>query len=140
MNKNATQKAEIFPLPYHMKTGQRVVVVKDPRYRADAPAGTIREVLPAAKCYIVRLDSGKMEQYYPDDVMQEDAFRAALKYIQDPNTRVYIYRNNELNGAVWMYSVAVEGSEGFWLNSFYSKPEAEEFILVNHLHRCDVGA
>lgn len=47
-------------------------------------------------------------------------------YIKDRNTRVRIRYNDELGE--WRYAVEVEDSNGFWLDSFKTKEEAEEYI------------
>lgn len=57
----------------------------------------------------------------------------AQKYIQDPKTRVYISRNHELGE--WLYSVVVEETNEFWLASFKSCEEAEQYITENQLKK-----
>lgn len=52
-------------------------------------------------------------------------------YLKDPKTRVRIYHNEETGE--WLYSVAVENSQGFWLDSFETEQEANEYIQANHL-------
>lgn len=53
------------------------------------------------------------------------------EYIRDPKTRVFIKHNDETGE--WLYSIVVDGSNGFWLDAFESKPAAEEYISRNHL-------
>jgi hypothetical protein len=55
------------------------------------------------------------------------------KYIHDPDTRVYIKHNNELNYYEWVYAVVVENSNNFWLDAFETEDEANEFIESNNL-------
>lgn len=57
----------------------------------------------------------------------------AQKYIQNPKTRVYIDRNHELGE--WLYSVVVEESNEFWLASFRTYDEAEQYIAENRLKK-----
>jgi hypothetical protein len=45
-----------------------------------------------------------------------------VKYINDPNTRVYINYNDETGE--WLYSVVVDNSEAFWLDSFETENAA----------------
>lgn len=52
-------------------------------------------------------------------------------YIADPDTRVYIYKNTETG--VLYYSVAVENSGSFWLDSFHTEEEARQFVQKNNL-------
>ena len=53
------------------------------------------------------------------------------RFIQDPDTRVFVHYNNETGH--WCYSVVVADSDGFWLNSFETEKEANEYISQNHL-------
>lgn len=55
------------------------------------------------------------------------------KFIQNSKTRVFIRRNHDLGE--WLYSVVVKDSDDFWLASFGTKEEAEQFISENHLKR-----
>jgi hypothetical protein len=55
------------------------------------------------------------------------------EYINDPDTRVYIKHNNELNYDEWVYAVVVENSNDFWLDVFETKDDAIEFIESNNL-------
>ena len=57
--------------------------------------------------------------------------KIAEKYIKDPKTRVFINHNDELGE--WLYSVEVADSDGFWLSSFDSQAEAEQYIQDHHL-------
>ena len=57
------------------------------------------------------------------------------KYIEDPNTRVYILHNDETG--IWYYSVVVDGSRGFWLDSFETEEEAAKYIKDNNLTMCE---
>lgn len=52
------------------------------------------------------------------------------KYINDPNTRVFIDHNNQLG--YWMYRVCVSGTE-FWLESFEAEDEALDYIKKYNL-------
>lgn len=52
-------------------------------------------------------------------------------FLKDPKTKVCVYHNNELGE--WLFSVAVENSQGFWLDSFTTEQEAYEYIRANHL-------
>ena len=53
------------------------------------------------------------------------------RLIKDPKTRVYIKYNDELG--YWRYSVVVHDSGDFWLDSFVTKEEAEEYVKTNKL-------
>lgn len=57
--------------------------------------------------------------------------KLATIYIKNPNTRVFINHNRELGE--WLYSVEVADADGFWLSSFDTKEEAEQYIQENHL-------
>jgi hypothetical protein len=52
-------------------------------------------------------------------------------FIQNPETRVFLYHNNDTG--IWYWSIAVY-EEGlsvwntFWLNSFRTKKEAKKFV------------
>ena len=61
----------------------------------------------------------------------------AQKYIQDPKTRVYISRNHELEE--WLYSVVVEDTNEFWLASFKTCEEAEQYIAEDQLKKSGRG-
>lgn len=52
-------------------------------------------------------------------------------FLKDPETRVRVYHNNELGE--WLYSVVVEDSQGFWLDSFSTEQKAYEYIRTNNL-------
>lgn len=52
-------------------------------------------------------------------------------FIKNPKTRVFIDHNNETGE--WFYSVVVDESDGFWLASFDTQQEAEEYIRTNKL-------
>lgn len=54
-----------------------------------------------------------------------------IKYLNDPTTKVFIHHNNE--SGEWLYSVVVENSGGFWLDSFKTRVEAERYIQKNNL-------
>ena len=55
----------------------------------------------------------------------------ATKYIEDPKTRVYISHSDEIGE--WRYSIVVENSGAFWLDSFKTEEEANKFVLDNQL-------
>lgn len=55
------------------------------------------------------------------------------RFVKDPSTRVYIDYNNELGANTWLYSVVVDESEWFWLDSFDTEEEAKKYIAENHL-------
>jgi len=62
------------------------------------------------------------------------SFDAAVKkYLENPETRVYITHHNELGADMWLYSVVVEDSDEFWLDSFETLPEAIEYIKKHNL-------
>lgn len=66
----------------------------------------------------------------------EDSIEKQIRnYIASPDTRVFINRNNELDADKWMYSVEVQDSDGFWLDSFDILEEAENFIKKNNLKK-----
>lgn len=66
----------------------------------------------------------------------EDTVRAKIAaYISDPETRVSTYHNNEIGE--WLYSVVVENSGEFWLDSFPTLEEAEEYIRKNNLKKVE---
>ena len=52
-------------------------------------------------------------------------------FIKNPKTRVFIDCNNEVRE--WLYSVVVDESDGFWLASFDTQQEAEEYIRTHKL-------
>ena len=51
------------------------------------------------------------------------------KYIKDPATRVYIKHNRDTGE--WLYSVVVENSGDFWLDSFKTEKAA-----LNYIEKC----
>lgn len=55
------------------------------------------------------------------------------KFIEDPMTRVYISHNKELGE--WLYSVVVEDTDEFWLASFGTHEEAEQYIAEHQLKK-----
>ena len=57
------------------------------------------------------------------------------RYIRSPKTRVYIDHNNELGQ--WLYSVVVEDSDAFWLDSFDTEQEALDYIRSAKLKLAD---
>lgn len=70
------------------------------------------------------------EMRWPKSVDEE-----ARLWMKRPNTRVFINYNNELGKNQWLYSVEVVDSDGFWLASFDTEAEAEEFIRENKLKK-----
>ena len=52
-------------------------------------------------------------------------------FLSDPKTKVFINHNNELGQ--WLYSIQVVGSGAFWLCSFNTQQEAEEYIRAHKL-------
>lgn len=56
-------------------------------------------------------------------------------YIADPETRVSIHYNNEIGK--WLYSIVVENSDEFWLDSFPTLEEAEKYIETNNLKKAE---
>lgn len=67
--------------------------------------------------------------------LEEATEKQAAIYMSDPDTRVFISRNNELRADEWQYSVVVENSDGFWLDSFGTEEEAETFIRKHNLKK-----
>lgn len=66
----------------------------------------------------------------------EDTVEAKIAaYIADPETRVFIYHNNETGE--WLYSIVVENSDDFWLDSFPTLEEAEKYIETNNLKKSE---
>lgn len=56
-------------------------------------------------------------------------------FLESPKTRVFIRPNSD--AGVWQYSVEVENSDGFWLDSFPTEEEAKDYIERNHLTVAD---
>lgn len=52
-------------------------------------------------------------------------------YLKDPQTKVFIKHNDELGE--WLYSVEVIDSDAFWLCSFDTLNEAQNYIKEHHL-------
>lgn len=52
------------------------------------------------------------------------------KYLEDPNTQVRIYFNNETGE--WLYSICVVGTE-FWLDSFETREQALDYVAMHRL-------
>ena len=57
----------------------------------------------------------------------------AERFLRDPSTRVWINYNDQL--AEWLYSVEVVDSDEFWLSSFKTEEEAEEYIAEHGLKK-----
>lgn len=57
------------------------------------------------------------------------------KFINDPATRVYIKHNRDTGE--WLYSVVVENSGDFWLDSFETEELALDYIAKNKLKMVD---
>lgn len=73
-----------------------------------------------------------------DGVFYHDAVVPSLStdkltqlYLKNPKTQVFIRHNDD--AGVWYYSVEVVNSGGFWLDSFESEEEAQEYITKHHL-------
>lgn len=53
------------------------------------------------------------------------------RYLKSPDTVVFINHNNELGE--WLYGIEVRDSNAFWLCSFGTQEEAEEYIRKHNL-------
>ena len=70
-----------------------------------------------------------------DELTRKYMDELTKKYIEDPNTRVFISHNDETG--VWYYSVVVDNSRGFWLDSFDTEKKAMQYIRDNKLVMCE---
>ena len=52
-------------------------------------------------------------------------------FLNDPQTKVFIKHNDELGE--WLYSIEVVDSDAFWLCSFDTLSEAQNYIKEHHL-------
>ena len=52
-------------------------------------------------------------------------------YLNDPKTKVYINHNDETGE--WLYSIVVADSDAFWLCSFDTLKEAQDYIKDHNL-------
>jgi len=52
-------------------------------------------------------------------------------FLNDPQTKVFIKHNDELGK--WLYSIEVVDSDAFWLCSFDTLAEAQNYIKEHHL-------
>lgn len=63
---------------------------------------------------------------------QKDSIdKEVLQYLEDPNTKVVVYKNDE--AGVWQYSIMVVNSGGFWLDSFPAKAKARDYVKHHDL-------
>lgn len=70
--------------------------------------------------------------FYHDAVcLPMPAEQLADLYLKSKKTRVYIDYNNELGQ--WLYSVVVSNSDAFWLDSFDTEQEAQNYIKQHNL-------
>ena len=90
----------------------------------------------------VELDDGGKDIFFhcTDGCFHHTAVNLALstsvdlqveRYLKNSKTRVFINHNDELGE--WWFSVEVRGSGGFWLDSFITKEEAEDYIRKHNL-------
>lgn len=76
--------------------------------------------------------------FAPGEVVQARKFNdnsLVQLFLESPKTRVFIRPNSD--AGVWQYSVEVENSDGFWLDSFPTEDEAKDYIERNHLTVAD---
>ena len=52
-------------------------------------------------------------------------------YLADPKTRVFVNHNDETGE--WRWAVEVKDSSGFWLDSFQTEAEANQYIAEHRL-------
>lgn len=63
--------------------------------------------------------------------MPMPAEKLADIYLKSKNTQVYIDYNKEIGQ--WLYSVVVADSDAFWLASFDTEQEAQDYIRQHNL-------
>lgn len=70
--------------------------------------------------------------FYHDALcMPMPAEKLADIYLKSKNTQVYIDYNKEIGQ--WLYSVVVADSDAFWLASFDTEQEAQDYIRQHNL-------
>lgn len=113
--------------------GDTVFRVRE-NYKATHVLEIIQDGNGAVKAY--RCTDGT---FAPEEVVQAREFNdnsLVQLFLESPKTRVFIRPNND--AGVWQYSVEVENSDGFWLDSFPTEEEAKDYIERNHLTIADV--
>jgi len=63
--------------------------------------------------------------------LQMSTEEIVTRFLKNHSTQVYIDYNDE--AGEWRYAIVVDGSEGFWLDSFTTENEAMQYIKVNNL-------
>ncbi len=83
---------------------------------------------PLGELLSVKTNNGtyKSGEFEPADTQDK-----IFWFITDPDTRVCIRRT--VVAKMVLYAVEVENSNGFWLNSFETRQEAETYIKANDL-------
>ena len=112
------------------KPGNLVAVVLDGQDFAALPFGTVIESSTDEAQYKAQLNN-MVDWFEADKLISASTYNRIVEYMKDPNTRVYINHNNETGS--WYYSVVVENSDAFWLNSFDTEQKALGFIKENGL-------
>ena len=83
--------------------------------------------------------NGKVSTYHHSAIrLPLSTEEQAELYLKDKNTRVFIDYINEIGE--WLYSVVVDKSDGFWLDSFPTHKEAEDYIKEHNLKMIDDAA
>jgi len=81
----------------------------------------------------IRLDHPENDSLFHHTAVQpsKSLNEIVVFYLKDPQTKVFIKHNDELGE--WLYSVEVIDSDAFWLCSFDTLNEAQNYIKEHHL-------
>lgn len=93
----------------------------------------VLEIEHNRRYHMIRFRCTDGEYSHKEVILPPSNEELAQKYITNPQTRVFINRNHEFGE--WLYSVVVEDTNEFWLASFKTREDAEQYIAENQLKK-----